>query len=393
MPSATPLQLLAAAVAALSLTACGGGSNGGEPTGGGGDGPPSASELQSLSIDATSPTDYVHVNLHSGQIVEVAAQADTTPDWHIALRRFNVKLNGGSSGPGNVAGALVGAQDDFYDNGTPIASRFSNATEDSERPVVMGDFTEPEASDWVSDGVTTVLRGTSATDGGWYLYNFADGTMRANPDRGWLLRSGEGNSYARMRMTGLVFDTRSGKGIEHFRFEFDVQQEGVGQFTDQATFEGFLPPGGGEACFDFDTDQTVGCTGTAWDLKIAFLGRSFFLRSNGGVSGDGNGAAFGPFDWPELSNYTSATMDPGGTPLAGLYTADSSSGIFSQQSWYAYNLAGQNRLWPNYRVYLIDTDRNDDTAPRYALQITGYYNDAGISGHMRLRYRPVPAPE
>lgn len=393
MPSATPLQLLAATVAALSLTACGGGSSGGGSNAGGGDGPPPAAELQSLNVDATNYSEYVHVNLHTGQIVEVAAQAEATPEWHIALRRFNVKLNGGTSGPGNVAGALIGAQDDFYDDGTPIASRFSNATEDSERPVLMADFAEPDASDWVSDNITTVLSGTSATDGGWYLYNFADGTMLPNPDRGWLLRSGEGNSYARMRMTGLVFDTRSGNGVENFRFEFDVQPAGVGQFTNQATFEGSLPPGGGEVCFDFDANQTADCTGTAWDLKIGFLGRSFFLRSNGGVSGDGNGAAFGPFDWSTLSTYVSATMDPGGTPLAGLYTADSSSGIFSEQSWYAYSLAGQNRLWPNYRVYLIDTDRNDDDAPRYALQITGYYNDAGISGHIRLRYRPVSAPE
>ncbi|AGA32302.1 hypothetical protein TVNIR_0601 [Thioalkalivibrio nitratireducens DSM 14787] len=347
-----------------------------------------------MQIDATSSAEYVHLNLHTGQAVEVAAQSEVATEWHIAFRRFNVMLNGGTSGPGDVAGALVAAQDDFYDdNNTPITSRFTNATADSERPVLMAEIAEPGADDWIRDSVTTVLSGTSATDGGWYLYNPADGTMLPNPDRGWLLRSGEGNSYARMRMTELTFDTRSGRGVEHFRFEFDLQPAGVGQFTGQAAFEGLIPPGGGEVCFDFDADLIVACSGTDWDLKLGFLGRSFYLRSNGGVSGEGSGAAFGPFDWAQLATYTSATMDPGGTPLAGLYVPDSSSGVFSEHPWYAYNLAGQHRLWPNYRVYLVDTDRGDDAAPRYALQITGYYSDAGVSGHPRIRYRPVPATQ
>jgi hypothetical protein len=389
--SAALLRPLTVILAALLVTACGGGGSDDPPADQ--DNLPQAEELTSLQIDATDPSRYVYLNLNTGQVVEVAAQSESGPEWHIAFRRFNVKLNGGTSGDGNVAGALVGAQSDFYDNGAPNVSRFTGATADSERSVLMAEIAEPAAGDWIRDSVTTVLRGTSATDGGWYIFNLADGTMLPNPDRGWLLRSGEGNSYARMHMTELTFATRSGLGVQNFRFEFDVQPAGIPQFTGQAVFQGSIPPGGGEVCFDFDANQTVACSGTAWDLKIGFLGRSFFLRTNGGVSGDGKGAAFGPFDWTDLSAYASATIGPGGTPLAGLYVPDSSSGVFSEHPWYAYNLAGQNRLWPNYRVYLIDTDRTDDTAPRYVLQIIGYYSDAGISGYPQLRYRAVPAPQ
>lgn len=384
------LRLIPAAIAAFTLAACGGGGSGGSGDPPGDPPPPPADEVTSLQIDATSSSEYVHLNLLTGRVVEIATQSEPAPEWHIAFRRFHVKLNGGSSGSGNVAGALVAAQSDFYDNGTPIEGRFTSATADSELPVLTGELAVPGDRDWIFDRVTTVLRGTSATDGGWYVYNLADGTMLPNPDRGWLLRSGEGNSYARMRMTGLLFDTRSGRGVESFRFEFDVQPAGVGQFAGSAVFEGSIPPGGGEVCFDFDSNQTVVCDGTAWDLKIGFVGRSFFLRTNGGVSGAGSGAAFGPFDWAQLSAYAGATLDPSGTPLAGLYVADTSSGVFTEHAWYAYNLAGQNRLWPNYRVYLIDTDRGDADAPRYALQITGYYSDAGVSGHPRIRYRQVP---
>src|SRR5690606_20171053 len=138
----------------------------------------------------------------------------------------------------------------------------------------------PLPANWISDSIVTLLRGPSSVDGGWYLYNGGNGIMTANPDNGWLLRSGEGNSYARMRATDIYFRTRANVGVENFTFEFDVQVPGTEQFTTSATFTGTLPPEGGEACFDFDTDATVACTGTAWDLKIGFAGRDFYLRSN-----------------------------------------------------------------------------------------------------------------
>ncbi|MCI5104896.1 MAG: hypothetical protein MRY60_14100, partial [Algiphilus sp.] len=298
--------------------------------------------------------------------------------------RFNVAVNGGTSGPGTAAAGLIGPQDAFYDeSGEPNASVFLNAEADDYLDVLLNDdFEEPE---FVTDAITNVF----GED--WYRYNFATGNITAEPDNGWLLRSGEGNSYARMRVSEIDFPTRMGQGIRSFEVTFDVQPEGVSQFTDSATFTGSIPGEGGLRCFDFDTDSSVDCTGSNWDIQIGFQSREFFMRSNSGPSGAGGAAGLGPFPWEELKDYASATIDPSGQSIVGIYQPDTSSGIFATSDWYAYNLQGQRQLWPNYRVYLIDSDPADDTAARFAVQFIDYYDDIGTSGNPSIRWRQLNA--
>ncbi|MEE4251579.1 MAG: HmuY family protein [Alcanivoracaceae bacterium] len=381
MKSTGQVSLPILAASAL-LAGCGGASNNTDSGG-------NELEYSQRQIDASSSTDYVYLNLESNtELMLTAEQAASSDQWHVAVRRFSVQLNGGASGPGSVAGALADAQDEFYDgNDDPVVSVFTNASPDSELAAFTATMTEPE--NWVEDSVVTLLKGSSSTDGGWYAYNPMNGVITANSDNGWLIRAGEGNSYARMRAEEITFATRSGNGVESFQFSFDVQVPDTDQFTATATFSGSIPPAGGEVCFDFNADETVACAGSLWDLKIAFVGRDFYLRSNGGVSGDGAGGVFGPFDWSDLSTWTSATIEPDGSSVVARYQEDVTSGIFDQSSWYAYNLTGLHQLWPNYRVYLIDTDQNNDAAPKYALQITGYYDDTGAAGHPRLRWRRI----
>jgi len=350
---------------------------------------PNEDRFSQIQLDASSNTDYVYLNLDRGEVMDFsAAQASGSQDWHIAFRRFSVQLNGGASGSGDVAGALVGSQDDFYtEDGDPNVSVFTNATPNSELAVLLADYEEPGI--WIKDKVVTLLTGPSALDGGWYIYNPAGGSMSANSANGWLLRSGEGNSYARMRATELTFNTRAGAGVESFTFEFDVQSSGSNTFNDTATFTGSLPAEGGELCFDFDANATTACVGAAWDLKIAFFGRDFYLRSNGGVSGSGNGAVFGSFPWSELSLWSNATQDPGGVSVAARYQSDTTSGVFDQHSWYAYNLLGMHRLWPNYRTYIVDTRQGDESSSRHLVQIVGYYDATGAGGFPILRWRTL----
>ena len=374
--------VLAVLAASALLAGCGGASTTQ-------DAEPQEQNYSERQLDASDNTDYVYLNLDTNTELSLTAeQAASSTDWHVAFRRFSVQLNGGASGPGAVAGAIADAQTDFYDaGGDPLVSVFTNATPESELSAFEATLAAPGS--WATDSVVTQLRGTSSTDGGWYLYNPMNGVMSANTENGWLIRSGEGNSYARMRAQELTFATRSGNGVESFEFAFDVQVPGTDQLTGSATFSGSIPPAGGEVCFDFDADANVACSGTLWDVKIAFFGRDFYLRSNGGVSGEGAGAVFGPFEWDELSAWTSATIEPSGSSVVARYQEDVTSGIFDESSWYAYNLTGAHRLWPNYAVYLIDTNQADDAAPQYALQITGYYDATGASGYPRLRWRRI----
>jgi hypothetical protein len=109
------------------------------------------------------------------------------------------------------------------------------------------------------------------------------------------------------------------------------------------------------------------------------------MWTNGGVFGSGNGAVFGAIDATALASYTSATT-VGGSNIASHYSKDSSAGLFAEESWYAYNLSEQHKLWPNYRTYIIDADNSDDSAANYTLQISNYYS-LGASGSPELRFR------
>jgi hypothetical protein len=69
-----------------------------------------------------------------------------------------------------------------------------------------------------------------------------------------------------------------------------------------------------------------------------------------------------------------------------IYFSDAAGGIFVESSWYGYNLTGSdNRLWPNYRVYLINAGSDV-----YKLQILSYYHpQATTSAWYSIRYQKV----
>ena len=379
-------SLLSLAVASILLSACGGGSSNDisdSDDNGGSNGLPD--NVSTQQINASSSDTAVYMNLETGSVLTMTdEEGAASSDWHLAFKRNNIQLNSGASGPGQVAGAVAADQADFYTgSGEPNSSVFLNATADSELEHLLAPMSEP--SSWTSDAVV------SQFGSDWYVHNLQTGQIAANPDNGWLVRSAEGDSYARMQVNGIDFPTRTmpPEGVKSFQIDFDVQPAAQATFTGTATFTGSIPGTGGEVCFDFDSDATVGCDTATWDVKLGFVGRDFYLRTNSGPSGDGDGGAFGPFEWTELETYTNATLSDGGQDITHHYEADSSGGIFTNSLWYAYSLQGNHKLWPNYRVYLIDTDSTDDASPIYAMQVTGYYNDSGESGHPAIRWTPV----
>ena len=60
-----------------------------------------------ITIDASSSGEAAYLNLADGRLV-TAPGADTSTAWHMSFLRFNVRLNGGVSGPGSVMGANLG---------------------------------------------------------------------------------------------------------------------------------------------------------------------------------------------------------------------------------------------------------------------------------------------
>lgn len=359
----------AVVLAALTLSACGGG---------GSDNSIAEEEQEAVSNFSErlmpAATETVYLNLDTGERVEESG------NWHLAANRNELRVNSGASGAGSVGGALAIAQDDFYDdNGDPDASVFTNATPDSEQEHLLGILEEPDS--WQKDSFASAF-GEGDT---WSQYDSATGVITHKDDVGYLVRSAEGDSFARMRVVDFNFPTREGQGIQDFTFEFDVQGAHQSQFGDTPVT--FQPPSdynGGDACFDFDAPAVVDCTTSdGWDVQVGFSGRDWYLKSNSGVSGDGSGGVWGPMTWQELAGIDS---DPG---VSRHYTRDSTGGVFKENTWYAYNLTGQHKLWPNFRTFLIKADVNDAESTVWALQVVGYYDEDGVSGQPTVRWLPV----
>lgn len=192
------------------------------------------------TIDAT--TTWAYYDLINGAVVD----APSDDNWHIAFNRYNVKLNGGESGNGSVAGYVGKTPAGLYDNdGNPIASAFtSTSPDDTLADLTAGDIATPaNANAWVKDGnqsrLNAAYRGQypSPLDYGWYTYyptaaaaqvvhgpDAAAHLLSANADNGGMIRSGNGNSYARFHVTHIEYaDVSDYDSQQTWTIEFDVQ--------------------------------------------------------------------------------------------------------------------------------------------------------------------------
>ncbi len=346
-----------------------------------------------VQIDATAggfgagPDDpanrYTYFSFDTGQVLALSdEEASVNGAWQIAFKRTRIKLNGGVSGPGAVRGAVADGQDEFYDpiSGDPEVSVFSTATPATEL-AAFDALARVDGLAYVKDRYIPAIRGDGSSTGWWLYSGPPDHTISANPDQWWLIRSAGGDSYAKFHVTDIVQDSRT------ITLEFFIQRRGENTFANvPVDWAAAIGSSGGSRCFDIDTAVEVACTGSAaeWDIKVEVAGRNWHIWTNGGVSGSGKGGAFGPFDAASIVRYTSGTASPSGTSIARMYRQDSAGGLFDDNTWYAYGLAGNNKLWPNYRVYAIDTGTGF-----YKLQILSYYDQAGVGGNYTIRYAPL----
>lgn len=365
----------------MLLTACGG-SNGSVAT----QTVPPASGLSERVVDATAggigaastnpANKHTYFNLDTGLIIDLTDEAaKTSTDWHMAFKRTEIKLNGGASGTGTVTGALADNQDDFYNPGTTTAnaSVFLNATPSTQ----LADITAVKVATGLmfsSDKNVNQITSDGGTES-WWLYNPAARTVGANVPAWNVIRSANGDSFAKFHVTNIVQASRD------ITLEFFIQSAGNVAFSlTPVTWTAAIGAGGGMKCYDIDTTTEVDCTDKAsdWDIQVEVdaSGRNWTMWTNGGVRGSArSGASFGTLTKVQSDQFVAST-----TPGL-IFSADASSGVFKDSSWYAYDLQGDNKLWPNYRVYVVDTGIN-----QYKLQITSYYGTSGTSAMINLRY-------
>lgn len=330
---------------------------------------------QTLSVNAASYENWKYVNLTQGTVLDLDEEsAATSLNWHIALRRTEIKLNGGVSGSGSVTAAVADMQEEFYDaEGIADVSVFTNADADIEVQALAVAY-DVSALTYQTDTYEPAL-----TD--WYVYNTTTHQIGANTDVGYLLRHADGVTYSK-----LIIDAVSYTDIS---VRYEIQAEDTVQFAGgEHTFSAEFTDDATELCLDLDTESAIDCANSAdWDLRyeVNLSARAINIWTNGGVYGSGNGAVFGSIDAIELAEYTSATnLDS--YDISGHYLQDSSHSIFADSSWYAYNLNGSHKLWPNFRTYLINLDGADETSIQIALQVANYYS-LGDSGSPELRFQ------
>lgn len=200
-------------------------------------------------IDMSNPAvvNTASVDASQGWVYYDLANKTTTAEagsWHVAFSRYNVKLNGGVSGTGTVGGFLSKTPEGFYGaDGAPVLAKFASTTNLADTLAdLTGPLTGPRAaSAWMKDSIgsqlTPAYTGSypNALNFGWYNYFPTDAAgasaglgqhqLGANPNAAALVKSGEGNSYARMRLASIAYAPANPvySGAQTWTFEFGVQ--------------------------------------------------------------------------------------------------------------------------------------------------------------------------
>ncbi|MEM6987813.1 MAG: HmuY family protein [Pseudomonadota bacterium] len=354
---------------------------GGTNDGGGND----AAQFSEITIDGSAggfgaapdnpANKFTYFNLERGEVVELTdAEALLSSDWDMGFKRTAIKFNGGFSAGGSVGSAVLDNQDEYYNaDGSANTSVFLNrvaADEVAALTAATADgatFVEDEAKPGIpSDG----------SDTSWWTYDPATRTVRPNNQAWFAVRGADGRSFAKGRVTAIDTPSRT------VTIELFIQSADAAAFSTTATtWVADIDDAGGIACYDFDTSAAVDCVSGdgQWDLRleISSNAREWTLWTNGGAYGSGReGGSLGGMT-PDQAERIVASGD------VFRYAADSVGNAASDSSWYAYNLEGNNRLWPNYRVYGVQTGSG-----QYAFQVVSYYNpDSGASGWFTIRHR------
>lgn len=339
-----------------------------------------------ITIDASSSEDFVYYNLETLQAVEVSDPQNSS-DWHIGFKRTSIILNGGDAGPGSVAGALAAENNDFYLEDEPVLATFINAEPSNQLTQFEAAAFGEEITEYIEDENALAIDGNSISAFGpvthWYNYDFNPITITGthaitvNDTNYWIIRSAAGNSYAQFRVTDIIMVSEgpsAGRAIEEMDIELAIQGSGDESF-DESFSETLTFSGSDPICYDIDTEAEASCEENTWDL---FIDPALEIYVNSGIEGGGSGAAFGSLAAEDLSSFASGTSVPH-------WISDSTSSIFSEETWYAYNLEGAHKLWSNYNVYAIDTNTEDENSLKIKAQILSYYSEEGDSGHFSIR--------
>ena len=313
-----------------------------------------------IVVDASSPVSFAYLNLADGGSLVSPSDPGASTDWHIAFRRFTVRLNGGVAGPGSVAGFNTGNNADL--SAEEVTALTAADGEAAFAAVTDADI--PAASSFAEDLLVP--------DEGsiWFRFDPRVGNIVANPGAAWKVREGSGRGHAVFRVVDLRMEGRRPLGltIEYRRHDpggtLGSADTAVVSFARGPVYLGLA-----------EGDQLQAGDGCDWDLSASpELVIDVNASCQTGTFPVDPAADFGALeradDAPEYAGFLSA--------IAGAFpvTTGDAGGVF----W--YDIQENSRMWPTYNVFLVRAGEEV-----YKVQIFDYYGANGQSGFPSVRFR------
>lgn len=318
-----------------------------------------------VSINATSTTDFKYFNLATGAEVAVTNPATSTA-WDIAVRRYEVRLNGGVAGTKGVTGALV------LDNSAQPAATILGYTPANQLAAFDGITASaiPAASMFTStdlaETLTAWFRAVNAT------------TIVASPSAAWKVRRADGG-YAVVRVAEL---TLNGFSLASLRLEYRLQPPGgqLGAVQSVTVPAGTAAAPGKVLLTSGATVTTGGCT---WDFAVT---NAITLSVNPDPT-----CPTGTYPLESTESFTAMTTAADAPTYARFFSALSSpipNGFTAEVKppfLYGIDPVNQNRLSPTFNVYLVRSGSST-----YKIQFLSFYDPtSGESGHVTFRYARI----
>ena len=305
--------------------------------------------VTSAPLNATSSDTLIYFSFATGGLVS------RTADWDIALRRYEIRLNGGVTGTKGVLGYSV-ANNATATDPQILAFSLDNtlATFDNIREAQI----PPDAS-FQSDRLIENTTG----------YLNLGGVPTANGTAYWKVRTA-GGGFALVRVSAIALSPQF--ALQSVTIESRIQTGATLGAPQTLT----VPISGAPVSVSVATNQVIAApNGCNWDLRVTpqSFGISVNSACNVGTYPGGSSPTFAAAstanDAPQYAAY-----------LAGL-TGPIPNSITANDAPFRYNLDGSNRLHPTFNAYLVKSG-----ARVYKLQVINYYNAAGASGWPTLRY-------
>jgi hypothetical protein len=351
-PFVTALALSAAAVAAIGCESDSSGPN------------TPLNVTGTTQVNASSTSQFVYFNLGTGSVVTVADPA-TSSDWDLALRRYEVRLNGGAVGPKGVSGF------DLANNAGATPQQMLAFTPENQLPAF-----EAVSTSQIPASASMVTETLTANPLGWLSFG-SQGPV-ANGQAAWKVRRTAGGGFALVRITGLTLSGSSQQDavLSSVTVEFRYQPAG-GTLGAKQTVT--LDRSAGTGAIDLSTGTAVAASGCNWDLQA---NADFSITPNTACN-----VGTAPLDASQSFDAATRADDAlaYGAFLAGLSGAvPFTTSLDDPRGPFLYNLAGDNRLTPTYNIYLVKVGN-----AVYKIQLIGYYSPTGVSGYPTIRYARI----